>query len=50
VSESVLIRPLSSICEPGLVTEAIPGVGVFPIWMVVMVAIAIWGTARLTLT
>jgi hypothetical protein len=31
---------------PGLVMEAIPGVGVFPFWCVVVVAIAIWGTPR----
>jgi uncharacterized membrane-anchored protein YitT (DUF2179 family) len=31
---------------PGLVLEAIPGVGVFPIWVLVVVAIAVWGTAR----
>jgi len=31
---------------PGLVMEAIPGIGVFPFWLVVVVAIAIWGTAR----
>jgi hypothetical protein len=31
---------------PGLVMEAIPGIGVFPFWVVVVVAIAIWGTAR----
>jgi hypothetical protein len=31
---------------PGLVMEAIPGIGVFPFWCVVVVAIAIWGTAR----
>jgi hypothetical protein len=31
---------------PGLVLEAIPGIGVFPFWVIVVVAIAIWGTAR----
>jgi hypothetical protein len=31
---------------PGLIMEAIPGVGVFPIWLVVVIAIALWGTAR----
>jgi len=31
---------------PGLVMEAIPGIGVFPFWCVVVVAIAIWGTPR----
>ncbi len=31
---------------PGLIMEAIPGVGVFPFWLVVVAAIAVWGTAR----
>jgi hypothetical protein len=31
---------------PGLVLEAIPGFGVVPIWLLVVVAIALWGTAR----
>jgi hypothetical protein len=31
---------------PGLVMEAIPGVGVLPIWTLVVVAIALWGTAH----
>lgn len=31
---------------PGLVMEAIPGFGVLPCWCVVVVAIAVWGTAR----
>ena len=31
---------------PGLILEAIPGVGMAPIWLLVVVAIAIWGTAR----
>jgi hypothetical protein len=31
---------------PGLVMEAIPGVGVLPFWLLVVGAIAIWGTAR----
>jgi hypothetical protein len=31
---------------PGLVLEAIPGVGVVPIWLLVVVAIAFLGTAR----
>ncbi len=31
---------------PGLVTEAIPGFGVLPVWLLVVAAIAIWGTAR----
>jgi hypothetical protein len=31
---------------PGLVMEAIPGLGVVPIWLLVVAAIAIWGTAR----
>jgi hypothetical protein len=31
---------------PGLVMEAIPGVGIVPIWLLVVAAIAIWGTAR----
>jgi hypothetical protein len=31
---------------PGLALEAIPGVGVVPIWLLVVVAIALLGTAR----
>lgn len=31
---------------PGLVMEAIPGVSVFPFWVLVVVAVAIWGTAQ----
>jgi hypothetical protein len=31
---------------PGLVLEAIPGVGVAPVWVLVVVAVALWGTAR----
>jgi hypothetical protein len=31
---------------PGLVMEAIPGVGVLPIWTLVVVAIGVWGTAH----
>jgi hypothetical protein len=31
---------------PGLVLEAIPGVGVLPFWLLVVGAIGVWGTAR----
>lgn len=31
---------------PGLVMEAIPGVGVMPFWLLVVGAIAAWGTPR----
>jgi hypothetical protein len=31
---------------PGLIMEAIPGVGVLPLWLLVVAAIAVWGTAR----
>jgi hypothetical protein len=31
---------------PGLVMEAIPGLGVLPFWLLVVGAIAVWGTAR----
>jgi hypothetical protein len=31
---------------PGLVLEAIPGVYVFPFWVLVVAAVAIWGSAR----
>jgi hypothetical protein len=31
---------------PGLVLEAIPGVGVMPFWLLAVRAIAIWGTPR----
>jgi hypothetical protein len=28
---------------PGLVTEAIPGVAVFPVWRLVVASVALWG-------
>jgi hypothetical protein len=31
---------------PGLVAEAIPGVAVFPVWTVVVAAIALWGRIK----
>jgi len=31
---------------PGLIMEAIPGVYVFPFWVLVVGAVAVWGTAR----
>ena len=31
---------------PGLIMEAIPGMGVAPIWLLVVGAISLWGTAR----
>jgi hypothetical protein len=31
---------------PGLLLEAIPGVGVLPFWLLVVGAIGVWGTAR----
>lgn len=31
---------------PGLVMEAIPGVGILPFWILVVVGIIVWGTAR----
>jgi hypothetical protein len=31
---------------PGLVMESIPGVAVLPFWLLVLGAIAYWGTAR----
>jgi hypothetical protein len=31
---------------PGLITEAIPGLYVFPFWVLVVGAVAVWGTAR----
>jgi uncharacterized membrane-anchored protein YitT (DUF2179 family) len=31
---------------PGIIMEAIPGVSVMPLWVLVVAAIAIWGTAR----
>jgi len=31
---------------PGLILEAIPGVGVFPFWLLVVGAIAVYGTVR----
>ena len=31
---------------PGLIMEAIPGLGVIPIWLLVVAAIAVFGTAR----
>jgi hypothetical protein len=31
---------------PGIIMEAIPGVSVLPLWVLVVATIAIWGTAR----
>ena len=31
---------------PGLIMEAIPGLYVFPFWVLVVGAMAVWGTAR----
>ena len=31
---------------PGLILEAIPVVGVFPLWILVVGAVSAWGTAR----
>jgi hypothetical protein len=31
---------------PGLIMEAVPGVAVVPFWMLVVSAIAIWGTVK----
>jgi hypothetical protein len=31
---------------PGLIMEAIPGVGVVPVWVLVVAAIAIWGSTK----
>jgi len=31
---------------PALIAEAIPGLGVFPIWLLVVGSIAIWGTVK----
>ena len=31
---------------PGLIMEAIPGLYVFPFWVLVVAAVAAWGTAR----
>jgi hypothetical protein len=31
---------------PGLVMEAIPGLYVFPFWVLVVGAVSVWGTAR----
>jgi hypothetical protein len=31
---------------PGLIMEAIPGINVFPFWVLVVGTVAIWGTAR----
>jgi hypothetical protein len=31
---------------PGLVLEAVPGLGVIPFWLLVVGAIVVWGTAR----
>jgi len=32
---------------PGLIFEAIPGLGVFPFWVLVVAAVARWGKPRL---
>jgi hypothetical protein len=31
---------------PGLIMEAIPGVSIFPFWLLVVAALALWGTVR----
>jgi len=31
---------------PGLVAEAIPGVAVFPVWILVVTAVALWGEVK----
>jgi hypothetical protein len=31
---------------PGLIMEAVPGLYVFPFWVLVVGAVAMWGTAR----
>jgi hypothetical protein len=31
---------------PGLILEAIPGVYIFPFWLLVVAAVAMWGTVR----
>jgi hypothetical protein len=31
---------------PGLIMEAIPGAYIFPFWLLVVAAVAMWGTAR----
>ena len=31
---------------PGLIMEAIPGLYIFPFWVLVVGAVALWGTAR----
>jgi hypothetical protein len=33
---------------PGLVAEAIPGVAAFPVWVLVVAAVAFWGELRRT--
>ncbi len=35
---------------PGLIMEAIPGLYVFPFWVLVVGAVALWGTARPNVT
>ncbi|HVM63139.1 MAG TPA: hypothetical protein VMV72_19930 [Verrucomicrobiae bacterium] len=31
---------------PALIAEAIPGVAVFPLWLLVVASIALWGTVK----
>jgi hypothetical protein len=31
---------------PGLIAEAIPGVAIFPVWVLVVGSIAVWGTIK----
>jgi hypothetical protein len=31
---------------PGLVAEAIPGVAVFPVWLLVVASVALWGEMK----
>jgi hypothetical protein len=41
-----MVLGLQWILLPGLIMEAIPGLDVFPFWVLVVGAVALWGTAR----
>jgi hypothetical protein len=34
------------VMRPGLILEAIPGINIFPVWLIVVGAVAMWRTVR----
>ena len=37
---------VEAVNKPGLIMEAVPGLGVVPFWVLVVAAIAVWGQVR----